>query len=180
MKKNNSSKINKAERNETDRLSDKAVLLTALTILYAFLLLFLQWMSRDIITIPGAMAFTKILFWGSIIGAMACAAWGAYREKKAMFLYSGIFVYILWSMAVILRCGNMGADKAYALVYLSLIAAFILIQLYFGLRSSGKMQSKKSKIIFTVVSVLIFIAFTVAAAALATELFGFRNAVIGK
>ncbi len=172
MKKDIKTKRDKAVRSDEERLSDKAVLLTALTILYAFLLLFLQRMSMSSTTVLGAQAFIEILFWGSIIGAMACAAWGAYREKRGMFTYSGVFVYIRWSTAVIQYCGNMGSSRAYTLVYVSLVIAFALVQLYFGLLSAGKLGTKRGKTVFTASAALLFVAFTLAAIALRFRFFG--------
>ncbi|MGN1098300.1 MAG: hypothetical protein ACI4SS_05335 [Clostridia bacterium] len=172
MKKNNNIKIDSNKKREAERLSDRAVLLTALSILYAFLLLFLQKMSMSTSTVLGAQAFIRILFWGSIAGAMLCAAWGAYKENRDMLTYSGVFVYILWSMAVIQYCGTMGTGKAYTLVYASLITAFVLGQIYFALRSSGRLATKKARTIFAVISVALFVLFSVAALALRFRMFG--------
>ncbi len=163
---------NSRSRAEADRLSNRVVMLTAAAILYAMLLLFLQNMSKSSATVLGAQAFTQILFWGSIIGAMVCAALGAYKEKKSLFTYSGIFVYVLWSMIVIQYCGVMGSDKAYLLVYLSLAVVFVMTQVYSVLASRGKMDSKKAVVTFAAISIALFVLFCAAAVALRFSFFG--------
>lgn len=172
MKKNKNVKINSDTKREAERFSDKAVHMTLLTVLYAFLLMFLQKMSNSSTTVLGAQAFIKILFWGSVIGAMICAIWGAYKENKGMFTYSGIFVYILWSMAVIQYCGTMGAQKAYSLVYLSLFAAFVLTQFYYAMRSNGRLVRSRGRFAFMIVSAAVFVLFSAAALALRFRMFG--------
>ncbi len=162
----------KALRDKNEQLSGKAVMLTALTVFYALLMLFLQNMSKSSQTVLGAQAFIQILFWGSIIGAMACAAWGAYKEKKSFFTYCGVFVYILWSMVVIQYCGIMGTDKAYMLVYISLAIIFVLIQVFSFLASRGSFKSRKVLAAFTVVSAVLFAGLCLAAAALRFRFFG--------
>ncbi len=164
---------NKIVRKESaEQLSNSIVTLTAVIILYALLLLFLQKMSENTATILGAVAFEQILFWGGIIGAMVCAAIGAYKEKKGFFIYCGIFVYIFWSMTVIQYCGAMGSDKAYLLVYISLAVAFVIVQLYGILVGRGKMYSKRAFTVFSVAAIIIFLLFCAAAVALKTRFFG--------
>lgn len=174
MKKNINIDSNKNVQNRADaeRLSNRMITLTAVTILYAFLMLFLQKMSNSSETVLGALAFIQILFWGSIVGAMVCAALGAYKENKSLFTYCGIFVYIFWSMTVVQYCGTMGANKAYTLVYLSLLAVFVMTQVFYVLAGKGKMKNRKALTIFSVISVVMFLAFCAAAVALKTRFFG--------
>lgn len=165
----NSKKQDDAQ-NKNEQLSNRVVMLTAMTILYAMLLLFLQSMSKSTVTVLGAQAFVQILFWGSIVGAMVCAALGAYKEKKNLFTYSGMFVYILWSMIVIQYCGIMGTDKAYGLVYISLAAVFVMIQIYSFL-AGRENQGKKGMVVFTIACIVMFVIFCILAIALRLRFF---------
>lgn len=178
MKKNNINKKSKdsieQSRAAADRRANQLVTLTSVTILYALLLLFLQRMSRSTETIQGAQAFIQILFWGSIVGAMVCAAWGAYKENKNLFTYCGVFVYILWSMTVVQYCGNMGSGKAYTLVYLSLLVIFILTQVYGALIGKGQI-SRRAMTAFIVVTIVLFVLFCIAAIVLHSNAFGLLN-----
>ena len=169
MKKTDSADIQR--RAAAERLGNRLVTLTIITILYAFLMLFLQNMSKSSETVLGAQGFIQILFWGSIVGAMACAALGAYKENKGMFTYCVMFLYVLWSTVVIQYCGSMGSDKAYALVYVSLIIIFIMTQVFSFLSSGGKIE-KKTLTAFTVVSITLFALLCAAAVCLRFRLFG--------
>lgn len=170
---NINTKKNSEAKEKSEQLSNRSVMLTTMTVLYAMLLLFLQRMSKSSVTVLGAQAFIQILFWGSIVGAMVCAALGAYKEKKTLFTYSGMFVYILWSMIVIQYCGIMGADKAYALVYASIVVVFVMIQLYSFLAGKGSFENnKKTLVIFTTVSIVLFVVFCILAVALRFRFFG--------
>ncbi len=169
MKKNDDADIRRHA--EAERLGSRLVTLTIITILYAFLMLFLQNMSKSSETVLGAQGFIQILFWGGIVGAMACAALGAYKENKGMFTYCAMFLYVLWSAMVIQYCGNMGADKAYALVYISLIIIFIMTQVFSFLSNGGKIE-KKTLTVFTVVAIALFVLLCAAAVCLRFRFFG--------
>ncbi len=166
MKKNagqtkNAKEMKQKVRQESERFSDKAVLLSTFIILYVFLLMLLQRMSQSTLTVVGANAFTNILFGVSIAGAMICAAWAAYKERKGMLTYCGVFVFILWSTVVIKFCGHP-ASSAYALIYAGLAAAFVYIQVYYGLLAAGKANTKKSKLILWIVGGVIIAVFAAA------------------
>ena len=171
MKKSNF-KDNSQRRAETERLSNRVMTVTAGAILYALLMIFLQSMSRSSLTILGAQAFIQLLFWGSIVGAMVCAAVGAYKEKKSFFTYCGIFVYILWSMTVVQYCGTMGSNKAYALVYVSLLAIFVMSLVFSVLVGNGKFRNKQVMTVFTVIAIVLFVVFCAAAVLLRFRFFG--------
>ena len=162
-----------SQRMNAERLSDKAVLLSALAILYGILLLFLQNMGYSIATVSGAVTFVCILFWGSIAGAMIFAALAVYRERRGLLLYCGIFVYVLWTTAVIRFTGNWA--HAFAIVYASLFAAFILIHVNIWLRTSGRYERKAPRIVFYVITALIFLGLTLLALALR---FGLLNGLL--
>lgn len=171
IKKSNNSDSARSRAN-AERLSNRALTVTVITILYAFLMLFLQNMSRSSETVLGAQGFIQILFWGSIVGAMACAALGAYKERRSLFTYCAIFLYILWSTVVILYCGTMGSDKAYALVYLSLAVVFVMTQIFSVLSAKGRLENKKTVTVFATVSIALFALFCLAAVCLCFRFFG--------
>lgn len=143
-------------RARNERLTDKAVLLSALIILYGILILFLQSMGYNSLTVSGAVTFVRILFWGSIVGAMIFAALAVYRERRELMLYSGIFIYILWTTTVLLRTGNW--NYAFTIVYISLVAAFILVHVNIWLRKSGRFEKLAPRVIFVIVAALVLAA----------------------
>lgn len=156
------------QRLYAERMSDKAVLLSALIILYGILLLFLNRMSNEIATVQGAVTFVKILFWCGIAGAMIFAALAVYRERRGLLLYSGIFGYVFWTTALLLFTGNWA--QAFVIVYVSLCAAFILVHVNIWLRISGRYEKRHVRVIFTVVAVAIFVILTLVAVGLRTGL----------
>ena len=172
MKKGNNTDIKNLNRAEAERLSNRLLTLTVITILYAFLMLFLQNMSRSSETVLGAQGFIYILFWGSIVGAMICAAMGAYKEKRELFIYCAMFLYVLWSTIVIQYCGVMGSNKAYTLVYVSLAVIFVMTQIFSVLVGKGKPVDKKTATVFAVVSIAFFVLFCLVAIGLRYSFLG--------
>ena len=141
MKKNHNIQ-NKLNKQEKEKLSNRIVLLSSFTILYGMLLLFFERMCSYSATVLGALTFMEYLMWGSLLGAMGCAAWSAYKEKKGYYLYSGMLL-------------------AYLLCYMALAAAFIMAQVYNVLKASGKFAGK-FKISFLIVIFLILLLLVVA------------------
>lgn len=170
MKKGTKPKIkNEIKANQklyAERMSDKAVLLSALTILYGILLLFLQNMGYSMATVSGAVTFVCILFWGSIAGAMLFAALSVYRERWGLLLYCGIFLYVFWTTAVIRFTGNWA--HAYAIVYISLFAVFVLVHVNIWLRTSGRYEKRPVRLAFIIVTAVIFALLTLTAVGLRT------------
>lgn len=152
----------KLSKQEKDHLNGWLVLLTSLVILYTLLLCFLQKMGENSSTVNGALTFLKILRWGGLVGAMLCAAWGAYKENRGFFAYAGICLYLFGSATIILFCGPRGTSKAFALNYLALLATFILLQVYFFLRARGPL-SKTARTVLTVASAVVILAVIAAA-----------------
>ena len=171
MKKTTEINRDNSSRAEAERLSNRIFTVIVITILYALLVFLLQTMSFNITTVNGAQAFIQILFWGSIVGAMVCAAIGAYKEKKSLFTYCGIFLYILWSMVVIQFCGVMGAIKAYILVYLSLAVILVMALVFSVLVEKGKME-KRAKTVFVGIAIAFFVIFCLIAIGLRFSFFG--------
>lgn len=154
--------IKTARRREKERLSERAVLITALAILYAVLLLFLQNMGRNSYTAQGAWTFEHILFWGSMIGAIFCAVWGAYKERRSMMLYSGIFLFVLWTMAIIIYGGNN--NHTFPLVYGAILIAVVMTHV--GTRLRMPENGKKGWTAFLIVGAVLFVLISVFAVAL--------------
>lgn len=160
MKKRNqaikaAAKVQRAERRrEAERLSDKAVLVTALAILYGVLLLFLQSMGKSDL-VNGAIGFLKILRWVSIAGGIIFAAFSVYKERRGLMLYCGMFVYIIWSVTVILNTTVW--DKSFAIVYVSLLAAIILTHVNIWLRTSGRFERMAPRVTFAAIAIVIFL-----------------------
>ena len=149
-------KLNKQEK---EKLDSRIVFLSSIIILYGLLLLFIQRMSMFSMTVNGAIAFVEILRWASLAGAMACAAWSAYKEKKGFFLYCVVCIFVFLSTTVILFCTKRSSNVAYLLNYGALIAAFVMTQVYYVLKSSNKFKNKIVKNVFTAVCAVIVLAF---------------------
>ena len=151
-------KLNKQEK---EKLDSKIVFLSSIIILYALLLLFIQRMSMFSITVNGAIAFVEILRWASLAGAMACAAWSAYKEKKGFFLYCVVCIFVFLSTTVLLFCTKRSSNAAYLLNYGALIAAFVMTQVYYVLKSSNRFQNKIAKNIFIALCAIMVLALAV-------------------
>ena len=143
---------NNARKQELEKLDNKIVFLSSVIIIYAILLLFIQKMAENSLTVTGALAFIQILRWTALGGAMACAAWSAYKENFGFFIYCGICLYAFLSTTILLYCGNHG--KAYLINYGALIMAFILNQVYSVLKRKKLFEKKAVKIIFLAVCIL--------------------------
>ena len=76
---------NRLTKQEKESLDNRIVFSSVALILYALLLAFVQRMSSSPVTVNGALAFVEILRWIALAGAMGCAAWSAYKEKKGFF-----------------------------------------------------------------------------------------------
>ena len=160
MKKNHNIQ-NKLNKQEKEKLSNRIVLLSSFTILYGMLLLFFERMCSYSATVLGALTFMEYLMWGSLLGAMGCAAWSAYKEKKGYYLYSGMLLFVFLSMLVVLKINSLPDNRAYLLCYMALAAAFIMAQVYNVLKASGKFAGK-FKISFLIVIFLILLLLVVA------------------
>lgn len=137
--------LNKQER---EKLSNRVVFLSSITILYAILLAFIQRMMASTLTVNGAFAFLQILRWCALGGSMLCAAWSAYKEKKDFFTYCGICIYVFFSTTIILFCVKNGTNKPFFINYGSLAAVFCLIQVYSSLKLRGMFSKKGVRIAF--------------------------------
>lgn len=152
---------NKISKQEKERLDNKVVFLSSIIILYALLLLFIQRMSLSSMTVNGALAFIEILRWTSLAGAMACAAWSAYKEKKGFFLYCAICIFVFLSTSVLLFCTKRSTASAYMINYGALAVTFILTQIYYVLKCNKKLENKLINTLFVAVCAVIFAAFAV-------------------
>ena len=126
------------------------------------LLMFFRKMCSFSATVYGAVTFMEYLMWASLIAAMACAAWSAYKEKKRYFIYSGMCLFIFLSMLIILRIPSLPDNRAYAICYIALIIAFILAQVYSTLKIRKKFEGRW-KIAFISVIFVSAIILTIAA-----------------
>ena len=150
------SKLTKQER---ERLDNRIVFLSSVTILYAILLIFIQKMMSSSMTVNGAIAFIQILRWGSLGGAMLCAAWSAYKEKRDFFVYCGVCIFIFFSNTIILYCGHYG--KNFIINYISLFLIFCLIQAYYVLKARNMFVNKNVRVAFLSVCVVLAAAVAV-------------------
>ena len=148
---------NNLTKQDIEKLSNKTVFFSSVTILYAMLVLFIRKMSFYSGTVNGALAFMQLLMWVSLIGAMVCAAWSAYKEKKGYYLYSGMFLFVSVSMLIIRYLPDLPDNRAYAVVFAALAAAFVLAQIYYALKVRGKFEKGPAKIIFIAVCVGVLI-----------------------
>ena len=85
---------NNLTKQDKEKLDNRMVLITSVIFAYAILLLFVQRMALSTLTVNGAIAFLEILRWVSLGGAMACAAWSAYKEKRGFFILFGVFGFL--------------------------------------------------------------------------------------
>ena len=88
-------------KQDKEKLSNRIVLLSSFIILYALLLMFFRRMCSFSSTVLGAITFMDFLKWISLVGAMVCAAWSAYKDRKGYYLYSGMFLFVFLSMQII-------------------------------------------------------------------------------
>lgn len=150
---------NKISKQEKERLDNKIVFFSSVTFLYALLLLFIQRMSADSMTVNGALAFIEILRWAALGGAMLCAAWSAYKEKKGFFLYCAMCIYVFFSTTVIRYCTSRGSARPYLINYAALVAVFVMAQIYYALKVRGKFENKLVRGLFLGASALLIAAF---------------------
>lgn len=123
---------------QQEKISNRIVILSSFIILYALLLMFFRKMTSSPVTVLGAQAFMEFLKWASLVGAMLCAAWSAYKDRKGYYLYTGMCLYIFLSMYLI-RANPLNDDrKPYAVTYVGLAVAFVLTQVYSILESKKK------------------------------------------
>ncbi len=143
---------NKITKQEKERLGNKLVFFSSVTISYALLLLFIQKMASSDLTVSGALSLISLLRWTSLCGAMACAAWSAYKEKKGFFLYCAMCIFVFFSTTVLLF---MDAPKAFPINYIALAIAFVMAQIYYTLRIKGKFSGVVKKVFITTSFVII-------------------------
>ena len=141
----------KLTKQEKEKLGNKTVFFSSVTISYAILLLFIQKMASSSLTVSGAVSPISLLRWSSLCGAMGCAAWSAYKEKKGFFLYCAMCIFVFFSTTVLIFVSD---SRAYPINYLALAAAFVMAQIYYALKVRGKFEGAV-KTSFTVVSFLI-------------------------
>lgn len=123
---------------QQEKINNRIVLLSSFIILYALLLMFFRRMTSSSTTVLGAITFMEFLKWASLVGAMVCAAWCAYKDRKGYYLYTGMCLYVFLSMQII-RSNPLNDDnKAYAICYVGLAVAFVLTQAYSILSSKRK------------------------------------------
>lgn len=128
---------NKLTKQEKERLSNKTVFFSSVTISYALLLLFIQKMASSSMTVNGAVALISLLRWSALCGAMACAAWSAYKEKKGFFLYCAMCIFVFFSTTVLIFVDD---PRAYPINYIALAAAFVMAQVYYAIKVRNKFE----------------------------------------
>lgn len=125
---------NKLTKQEKEFLGNKTVFFSSVTISYGLLLLFIQKMASSSMTVQGAIALINLLRWASLCGAMACAAWSAYKEKKGFFMYCAMCIYVFFSTTTLLF---VPSSRSYPINYCVLLFAFIMGQIYYALKVRG-------------------------------------------
>lgn len=150
---------NRLSKQEKESLDNKIVFASSSMFLYALLLAFVQRMSAEAITVNGALAFIQILRWTSLAGAMICAAWSAYKEKKGFFVYCAACLFVFLSTTVLLYCTHHGSNSAYLINYAALVVMFVLSQIYYVLVVKDLIRKTVFKNIFIAVCLVAFIAF---------------------
>ena len=144
-------------KQEKEKLSNKTVFFSSVTISYALLLLFIQKMSRSSMTVEGAVTLISLLRWTSLFGSLACAAWSAYKEKKGFFLYCAMCIFVFFSTTVLIFVND---NRAYPANYIALAVAFVMAQVYYSLKVRGRFE-KRVKIAFAAVCALVAVGLAV-------------------
>lgn len=150
---------NQIGKQEREQLGNRIVLISSVTFLYGLLLLFIQKMAESSMTVNGALAFIQILRWVSLAGAMLCAAWSAYKEKRAFFIYCGMCIFVFLSTTVLLYCGQH--NKAFLLNYLALFIVFVMAQVYYAVKVYTSPKNKTAAAIFWIACLLLTLAVAV-------------------
>ena len=114
-------------------------------------------MASSSLTVNGAVSLISLLRWTSLCGAMACAAWSAYKEKKGFFLYCAMCIFVFFSTTVLLF---VNATKAYPANYAALIVAFVMAQVYYNLRIKSKFDGIVKKV-FIIISFVVIAALAI-------------------
>lgn len=146
---------NKLSKQEKEQLDNRVVLLSSVTILYAILLIFVQKMSENSLTVNGAQAFLHIIRWVSLSGAMICAAWSAYKEKRSFFVYCGICLSVFLSTTILLYCVAKGSVKAYYLNFLALALIFVMTQVFYVLKANRRFENSLVRNIYIAVCIIL-------------------------
>ena len=147
----------KLTKQEKEKLSNKTVFFSSVTISYGLLLLFIQKMASSTLTVNGALSLISLLRWSALCGAMGCAAWSAYKEKKGFFLHCAMCIYVFFSTTTLMFVSN---SRAYPANYAALAVAFVLAQAYYALKVRD-LFGKRMKAIFIAVSALTFIGLAI-------------------
>ena len=145
---------NRLTKQEKEKLGNKTVFFSSVTISYALLLLFIQKMASSSLTVNGAVSLISLLRWSSLCGAMACAAWSAYKEKKGFFLYCAMCIFVFFSTTVLVFVSD---NRAYPVNYVALAIAFVLAQVYYALKVRGFFEGKIKTAFLAVCIILIAI-----------------------
>lgn len=148
---------NKITKQEKERLGNKLAFFTSATALYALLLLFIQQMASSTMTVNGAISLISLLRWASLCGAMGCAAWSAYKEKKGFFLYCAMCIFVFFSTTVLLF---VNASKSYPINYIALAVAFVMSIFYYSFRMKGKFTGTVKKV-FIAISIIVIVALAI-------------------
>ena len=152
---------NRLTKQEKESLDNKIVFSSVALILYALLLAFVQRMSASPVTVNGALAFIEILRWVALAGAMCCAAWSAYKEKKGFFIYCAACLFIFLSTTVLKFCTQRSSEIPYYINYAALAVMFVLVQAYSFIKSRGLFDNKTVKAAFVAICILAIIGFAV-------------------
>ncbi len=114
-------------------------------ILYALILFVVHSMALSSATVEGALAIRRVLMLGGVIGAMAIAAYSAYKSNKSLFKYAFMSLFVSVSTAGILYCDKWGLR----VTVIGLVAAFIFTCIYAALTDKKiYYSSKKARTIF--------------------------------
>lgn len=145
----------KLGKSQQQMLDNMLSTVTVAVLLYAIFLGFIYVMFQSSATILGARTFLNITRWGSLAATMLLAAWGAYRDKRAMLGYAGITAYLFISSALLLRI-----ETRWALIvnYGFLLAIFTFSQVYGILMSTRKIERKTTRVWFFVLAALTVLA----------------------
>ncbi len=135
-------------------------------VIYALVLAFLHSMSKNSLTVEGAMTIKRFLMYSGMIAGMIIAAYSAYKSNKHFLKYALMCVFVSISSASLIFCNNHGWGNRVSVI--AILMAFVFNLCYAYLTDKNLYYTdQKTRIVFrTVVGVFYALLLVVLALAL--------------
>ncbi|MBQ8540656.1 MAG: hypothetical protein IJ435_04185 [Clostridia bacterium] len=120
-------------------------------IIYALLLAVIASMSNSSVTVAGAAAIRRILFYCGIVGFMGIAAYAAYKSNKSFLKYSLMCLFVSITSIAALICNSTRAWGT-IVTWVALGIALVFNMIYAYLTDKNLYySSKKTPVVFKAV-----------------------------